>query len=97
MTRFAVGDRVRVLELNKPGHIRTPHYIREKEGEVIQFCGVYLNPEDLAIGNTAGPAVGCYRVEFRQTDIWPDYQGPPHDTLVIEIYEHWMTEAAGAN
>lgn len=60
------------------------------------LCGVYLNPEDLAVGNTAGPAVACYRVEFRQTDIWPDYDGPPHDTLVIEIYEHWMTDAAGA-
>lgn len=93
MTRFAPGDRVHVLELNKPGHVRTPFYIREKTGRVLQFCGLFLNPEDLAIGHSAGPAVECYRVEFDQTHLWPDYDGPAHDTLVIELYHHWMTPA----
>ena len=92
--RFAVGDHIDVLELNKPGHIRTPHYVRKKRGEVIQFCGMFLNPEDLAVGNTAGPVVECYRVEFRQIDLWTDYEGPTHDTLVIELYHHWMRPAA---
>ncbi|WP_430911595.1 SH3-like domain-containing protein [Methylobacterium sp. sgz302541] len=93
MPRYAVGDRVRVLELNKPGHIRTPHYIRHRTGTVIQFCGAFLNPEDLAVGNTGGPVVACYRVEFPQREIWPDYAGSPEDSLVIEIYEHWMEPA----
>ena len=30
---------------------------------------------------------------FLQTDIWPDYTGPRHDTLDVEIYEHWLTKA----
>lgn len=93
--RFKVGDRVRVLELNKAGHIRTPFYVRHKTGAVVQDCGVFLNPEDLAVGNTAGPVVPLYRVAFAQTDLWPDYQGPAHDTLCIEIYDHWL-EAAEA-
>ena len=93
MTHFAQGDRVRVLELNKPGHVRTPFYIREKTGRVLQFCGLFLNPEDLAVGHSSGPAVECYRVEFGQAQLWPDYDGPSHDTLVIELYHHWMIPA----
>ena len=95
MPRYAIGERIRVLELNKPGHIRTPYYIRHQTGTVIQFCGAFLNPEDLAVGNVGGPVVECYRVEFLQREIWPDYAGMPEDTLVIEVYEHWMTQFVG--
>jgi nitrile hydratase len=56
---------------------------------------VFLNPEDLAIGNAGGCVVGCYRVEFLQTDLWTDYSEYPDDTLVTEIYEHWMEPAHG--
>lgn len=96
MTYFVPGDWVRVLELNKPGHVRTPFYIREKTGRVIHFCGLFLNPEDLAVGDSSGPAAECYRVEFEQAQLWPDYEGPAHDTLVVEIYHHWMTLAEEA-
>jgi hypothetical protein len=91
--RFKVGDRVTVLELNKAGHIRTPFYVRHKTGVVIQDCGLFLNPEDLAIGITSGPVVKLYRVQFRQHDLWPDYKGGPQDTLCIEIYDHWLEAA----
>lgn len=93
MPRYALGERVHVLELNKPGHIRTPYYIRHQTGTVIQFCGAFLNPEDLAIGKASGPVVDCYRVEFLQREIWANYGGRPEDTLVIEVYEHWMKPA----
>lgn len=95
MPRYTVSQMVEVIELNRPGHIRTPYYIRNRSGRVIQFCGAFLNPEDLSRGNTAGPVVECYRVEFLQTDVWPDYDGMPEDTLVIEIYEHWMKPVGG--
>ena len=94
MPKYKIGQKVRVLELNKAGHIRTPQYIRRKVGTVIQYCGSFLNPEDLANGNTAGQAVENYRVAFRQKDIWPDYQGPDNDSLVIEIYHHWLAPEA---
>jgi nitrile hydratase subunit beta len=94
MPRFAVGQTVSVRELNKPGHIRTPFYVRHRRGTVVQYCGSFLNPEDLAIGKTTGPVVECYRVEFRQCELWDDYDGMPDDTLVIEVYDHWMEPAA---
>ncbi|MEO1307088.1 MAG: SH3-like domain-containing protein [Pseudomonadota bacterium] len=93
MTRFQVGDRVEVIDLGKPGHVRIPMYIRCKTGTVAQFCGRYLNPEDLAIGKTGGPAIDLYRVSFAQTDLWPEDDHPPGDSLVIEIYDHWLAPA----
>lgn len=91
--RFAIGHQVRVLDLGKRGHVRTPSYIRNKVGTVVQICGIFLNPEDLAVGNTSGPAVPLYRVAFRQASVWPDYCGAPRDTLCIEIYDHWLDPA----
>lgn len=90
--RFRVGDQVRVLDLGKTGHVRIPYYVRGKTGEVIQFCGLFLNPEDLSVGNTAGPVIPLYRVKFRQAELWPDYRGPSDDTLTIEIYDHWLSD-----
>ena len=39
------------------------------------------------------PARSLYRVRFRQADIWPDYAGPPADSVEVEIYEHWLEPA----
>lgn len=88
--RFKIGDSVKVLNLGKKGHVRIPMYIRTKTGVIIQYCGRYLNPEDLAIGSTAGPAIDLYRVQFDQMSLWPETYNDPGDTLVIEIYDHWL-------
>ncbi len=82
------------MHLDKSGHIRIPYYVRGKTGEVLELCGFYLNPEDLAVGKTAGPAIPLYRVLFRQSELWPDYDGPPQDTLAIEIYDHWLADGS---
>ena len=91
--RFQAGNRVSVLHLGKTGHIRTPFYVRGKVGTVTELCGYFLNPEDLSVGNTAGPAVPLYRVSFRQADLWDYYRGSSRDLLSIEIYDHWLSAA----
>ncbi len=82
-----------VLDLDKKGHIRTQDFLRNKTGSVVSYCGLYLNPEDLAVGDTSGPAVHLYRVAFEQPDLWSDYPTPTKDRLVTEIYEHWLAAA----
>jgi len=91
--RFDTGDLVDVLDLGKSGHVRIPVYVRGKTGRVIQYCGKYLNPEDLAIGRTSGPAIDLYRVEFTQASLWDEPEQKSQDRLVIEIYDHWLTPA----
>src|SRR5882724_8360743 len=86
------GDRVRVREDFPPGHIRTPVYVRGKEGVVTRAFGAFKNPETLAIGRDGLPMKHLFEIRFRQKDLWPDYAGPESDTLDIDIYEHWLSK-----
>ena len=87
---FAAGARVHVRKVDSQGHIRTPHYIRGKTGVVERFVGFFKNPEELAYGRNGEPLRALYRVRFVQSQVWPDYDGGPGDTLDIDIYEHWL-------
>jgi len=88
--RFDIGDLGRVIDLRKPGHVRTPDYVIGHLGEVIQRCGLFLNPEDLSVGITHGPVVALYRVRFPMAELWGGPARHPRDTLCIELYDHWL-------
>lgn len=91
--RFAPGDRVRVRLAFPPGHVRTPFYTRGKTGIVERVLGPFRNPEELAYGRRDGDRLPLYRVRFLQRTVWPDYAGPPDDTVDVEIYQHWLEPA----
>ena len=92
--RYRPGDRVRV-RVDSPGHhFRTPAYVQGKSGQVVALCGVFPNPETLAYGGSGLPRKPLYRVEFPQTQVWERYQGPAGDTVLVDIYEHWLEPAA---
>lgn len=91
--RFNVGERVRVKRSFPPGHRRTPHYIRGKQGVIERVCGTFPNPEELAYGFDGEPKRVLYRVKFKQKEVWPDYEGPERDGIEMEIYEHWLEKA----
>lgn len=87
---FATGKTVRVLDLDKSGHVRTPRYIQGKTGRIASLLGEFRNPEDLAYGGDGLPEKPLYRVLFKQSELWENYKGSPEDTLYIDIYEHWL-------
>jgi len=91
--KFAVGDSVHVRLAYPTGHCRTPSYCRGKNGVVERICGEFRNPEQLAYGRDGVPIQPLYRVRFRQSELWPDYDGPAGDCAEIEIYEHWLEPA----
>ena len=91
--RFEAGDRVRVLSEDKPGHVRTPGYIRGRTGRVESVLGEFRNPESLAYGGPGLPERPLYKVSFRQEDLWEDYPDPTDDELCADIYEHWLEPA----
>ncbi len=88
---FRPGQAVRVRTAFPPGHVRTPHYIRGHRGVVDHIAGSFANPEELAYGRDGLPEQALYRVVFRQTELWPGYGGPDHDTTVVDVFEHWLT------
>ena len=89
-SRFNAGDGVRVRQAFPPGHVRTPYFVRGRNGQVQQLVGHFAKPEELAYGRDGQPGKPLYRVCFKQTDLWADYEGPASDTLVVDIYEHWL-------
>ena len=92
--RFTPGTRVQVRaarpEQFAPMHLRTPHYVRGRPGTVQKVLGIFGNPETLAFGRKGEPRV-LYHVLFDQAPIWQE--GEQGDTLLIEIFEHWLEEA----
>jgi nitrile hydratase len=95
MTAFRPGDRVRVRAADKPGHVRTPGYLKGKRGEVESVLGEFRNPEDLAYGLSGSPERPLYKVGFRQADLWDGYEGPTSDRLYADVYHHWLERDEG--
>jgi hypothetical protein len=92
---LARGAKVRVRddwpETRGPCHIRTPHYLRGERGTVVAHLGDFLNPEDVAFARPAALRP-LYHVRFDQPAIWGE--GWRGDTLVAEVFGHWLEESA---
>lgn len=91
---FQPGDRIVVREDVPTGHCRTPHYLRGKPGEVISVLGDFPNPEKLAYYEK-GELRTLYEVKFAAGDVWGRYDGPAKDSIVADIYDHWLEKADG--
>ena len=91
--KFKPGDRVTVRFEDRPGHIRTPWYIRGKTGRIERVYGEFLNPESLAFGRDGLPKRTLYLVAFQPAEVWEGAQAS-RDQLLVDIYEHWLDPAA---
>ena len=96
--RFAPGDAVRVRDdwpeaqaaaTGRRPHIRTPHFVRGAEGTIECLLGAFANPEDLAYGQPAEKRP-LYQVRFRQRALFPDGGGSTKDSLIADLFEHWL-------
>ena len=92
------GDTVRVLAFDPPGHVRTPWYLRGKNGVVERRLGPARNPEQLAYGLTSRD-VELMRVRFKMREIWGESCECPEDTLDAEVFSHWLerVDCSGAS
>jgi nitrile hydratase subunit beta len=95
MTTFGAGDRVRVRAADKPGHVRTPRYLRGKAGEVESVLGEFRSPEDLAYGLSGEPERPLYKVGFSPAELWDGYEGSASDRLYADVYEQWLEHDEG--
>ena len=83
-------------------HIRTPHYLRGREGRIVRHLGSFPNPEDLAFARPAERR-DLYHVAFGQDAVWSDSRRTEElpggaalqgsDELLVELYEHWLEPA----
>jgi nitrile hydratase len=91
--RFKAGERVKVKFEDRPGHIRTPWYIRGKTGWIERVHGDFLNPESLAFGRDGLPKKTLYLVGFEQKDVFGKAEGSK-DKVLVDIYDHWLEPSA---
>ena len=89
---LAPGTRVRVRldwpETRGPCHIRTPHYVRGREGVIERALGWFANPEKLAFARPA-EELALYHVRFDLGRIWPEAGAE----LLVELFETWLEAA----
>lgn len=92
--RLGPGARVRVRddwpETRGTVHVRTPHYLRGRTGQVVRHLGDFPNPEQLAFARPAR-ILPLYHVVFDQPGIWNE--GNAGDELLVEIYGSWLEPA----
>ena len=97
MTPFEPGERVRVRSTDKPGHVRTPEYLKGKTGRIESVLGEFRSPEDLAYGLSGIPERPLYKVNSRQAELWSYYEGPDSDRLYADVYEQWLEHDKGGS
>lgn len=88
--RFAVGDRVRVIDRHPLGHTRCPGYVRGKTGEVVRSDGAFPFADIEAHGGTVvhDPAYG---VRFDHAELWGgDGRG---DAVYVDLSERYLESA----
>jgi nitrile hydratase beta subunit-like protein len=90
MSKFSVGDRVRIADQRTIGHTRVPAYVRGAVGHIERVLRDFLIPEDDAFGRPHGRRRMLYRVRFATSALWPDTHTSGRDEVQIEIYEHWL-------
>ena len=88
-TTLKPGDAVIVRNDTPDGHCRTPFYLRGRKGEVVSIHGTFPDPEQIAYYQKGEPRV-LYEVKFSPTEIWSAYSGSPKDTILADIYDHWL-------
>ena len=89
--RFAVGDRVRVRNINPRGHTRLPQYLRGCVGVIAQDFGVFIFPDTHAHGGNQKPQ-HVYSVRFSAKEVW-GREGGERDTLMVDVWDDYMDPA----
>jgi len=86
--RFAVGDKVRALNLNPTGHTRLPRYVRGRTGVIERLHGVHVFPDVSAHGGGEDPHP-LYSVRFAARELWgPD--APARDSVRLDLWEPYL-------
>lgn len=78
---------MRVRSWYPPGHVRTPYYVRGRQGRIVGLAAVHPNPESLAYGGDGMPREPVYRVSFTHAELWG---ASALDRTVVDLQESWL-------
>lgn len=85
---FAVGDKVRVLDLRATGHTRSPKYTRGKQGEVVHITPPFNFPDAAAHGKERFEEP-TYHVRFSGEELW-DSGTEPNTSVIVQLWQSYL-------
>jgi len=88
---FAVGDRVRALNLNPAGHTRLPRYVRGHVGVIERAHGAHVFPDMHAHGRGEDPH-HLYTVRFEARELWGP-EASDRDSVRLDLWEPYLERA----
>jgi nitrile hydratase len=86
---FAVGDKVRTLNINPAGHTRLPRYARGHVGEIVTVHGCHAFPDSNARGQGEDPQ-WLYTVRFTAKELWGKDTA---DSVCIDLWEPYLEKS----
>ncbi len=95
---FALGQRVRALQMHPPGHTRLPRYVRGHVGTVEAVRGFHVWPDHASRhrhqppGEQADVAQWLYGVRFEGTELWGP-QAEPGLAVYVDAWESYLEPA----
>ena len=89
--KFKVGDKVRTLNSQTPGHTRLPRYAREKYGKISLHHGAHVLPDTNAHGQGENPT-HLYTVTFSATTLW-GAEANAKDVVSLDVWECHLERA----
>jgi nitrile hydratase len=89
--RFALGDRVRMRNINPPTHTRLPRYVRGHVGEVVMVHGCHVFPDANAHGGGEDPQ-WLYTVRFDGRELWGP-EADPTTAVSTDAFEPYLEPA----
>ena len=89
--RFALGDRVRMRNINPPTHTRLPRYVRGHVGEIVMVHGSHVYPDVNAHGGGEDPQ-WLYTVRFDGRELW-GADADPTVSVSTDAFEPYLEPA----
>lgn len=89
--RFAVGDAVRVRDLQFAGHTRCPRYVRGRKGTVVRIEPMAPVPE-VEAHRRQRVVDPTYGVRFDARELWSDAEDA-NAAVHVDLYERYLESA----
>ncbi len=86
--RFAIGDKVRMQNINPPTHTRLPRYVRGRVGTIELLHGSHVFPDTNSLAQGENPQ-WLYTVCFTGTELW-GAEADPTTKVSVDAWESYL-------
>ncbi|MCH9672209.1 MAG: nitrile hydratase subunit beta [Gammaproteobacteria bacterium] len=84
---FEIGQAVTAGTEVTTGHTRLPAYVRGRQGQIADYHGAHVFPDDNAVNKKRHEHL--YTVEFNATQLWPEATDSA-DTVSLNLWESYL-------